>query len=542
MTECTACGDKPKHTAKGFPKAVVEIINPEQLVLLRRVDIPASMGTEEDVPAAIGKYRNVLLVYEANEHIYLYSSDGIPTLLSTDIGDLEHIEEAIRELQGDVETLSSSLSSEITAREVADTALGARIDGVATAIETEETRRISADDALRSSINTVSGNLSAEISARQNADTAIRGDLTTLTGRVTTAEGDIDTIEGKIPNQATAQNQLADKNFVNSSIATNTANFIGTFNSVAELEAYSGTVTNNDYAFVIVTDAQGNTAYDRYKYNGDTEQWMFEYELNNSSFTAVQWAAINSGITSGGVTKLTGLAEIKTVGSNLNLDANGQLSGNYTHFTGATPSTDGAQGLVPAPLAGDDAKFLKADGTWATVNAGPTVVQTTGTSTTDVMSQNATTSMVYNDPSTKQRVRIGDNATALYSTDGIAIGRNAYGAGNRSIAIGAGTNSTDRAETSGDYSIAIGAGAQVRTISTSPRGSIALGAYSVVSGQSGIMNIGSSQTYYGYNNSNYRLLTGLYDPQSAHDAATKGYVDDNIPATFTTNEWNALWA
>ena len=36
----------------------------------------------------------------------------------------------------------------------------------------------------------------------------------------------------------------------------------------------------------------------------------------------------------------------------------------YTHFTGATASADGVQGLVPGPLAGDQAKVLKGDGTW----------------------------------------------------------------------------------------------------------------------------------------------------------------------------------
>lgn len=84
---CTSCGDQPRKD-RAFPSAVVEINNPETLVLFRKVSLPASMGTEEETPASIGKYHNVLLVYEANGHIYLYSSDGIPTLISTDIGDL----------------------------------------------------------------------------------------------------------------------------------------------------------------------------------------------------------------------------------------------------------------------------------------------------------------------------------------------------------------------------------------------------------------------------------------------------------------------
>lgn len=114
-------------------------------------------------------------------------------------------------------------------------------------------------------------------------------------------------IEAKIPSQASSSNQLADKNFVNSSIATNTANFIGTFNSVAELEAYSGPVTNNDYAYVIRTDASGNTLYDRYKYTDATTpaSWEYEYTLNNSSFTADQWAAINSHATEASIGQIS---------------------------------------------------------------------------------------------------------------------------------------------------------------------------------------------------------------------------------------------
>ena len=98
--------------------------------------------------------------------------------------------------------------------------------------------------------------------------------------------------------------------FVNSSIATNTANYISNngepFTSVEQLEAYSGPVTNNDYAFVTGIDSEGNTYYDRYKatVSGSTVTWALEYRLNNSSFTAAQWSAINSGITSALVAKI----------------------------------------------------------------------------------------------------------------------------------------------------------------------------------------------------------------------------------------------
>lgn len=135
------------------------------------------------------------------------------------------------------------------------------------------------------------------------------GATTTNIGQITTNTNAISTINSKIPSQASSSNQLADKDFVNSSIATSTATFRGTFNSVAELEAYSGDKDDNDYAFVTGTDAQGNTYYDRYKYNGTA--WVFEYRLNNSSFTSAQWAAINSGATT------TNISQISTIQSTI---------------------------------------------------------------------------------------------------------------------------------------------------------------------------------------------------------------------------------
>ena len=138
-------------------------------------------------------------------------------------------------------------------------------------------------------------NLSAEVLARQNVDNQLQQGINGLTGDVADLGNDIDSINDKIPNQASSTNQLADKNFVNSSIATNTANFLGTYTSMADIEAIQDP-TNNDYVFLQTTDSAGNNVFDRYKYNADQEEWLFEYELNNSSFTAEQWATINSGI------------------------------------------------------------------------------------------------------------------------------------------------------------------------------------------------------------------------------------------------------
>lgn len=117
--------------------------------------------------------------------------------------------------------------------------------------------------------------------------------------------GSLAALKALIPQAATADNQLADKEFVNSSIATATATFRGTFATLAALEATPA--DRNDYAFWEHKDEAGNTCYDKYTYTGS--EWKFEYRLNNSSFTAAQWGAINSGITGALVTRLSGISD-----------------------------------------------------------------------------------------------------------------------------------------------------------------------------------------------------------------------------------------
>lgn len=103
-----------------------------------------------------------------------------------------------------------------------------------------------------------------------------------------------DQVSSMIPTQASVENKLADKDFVNSSIANSTATFRGTYTS-SDLFPTEG-IDGNDYVFLETADALGNQKYDRYKYSNGA--WVYEYTLNNSSFTEAQWKAINSGITS----------------------------------------------------------------------------------------------------------------------------------------------------------------------------------------------------------------------------------------------------
>lgn len=46
-----------------------------------------------------------------------------------------------------------------------------------------------------------------------------------------------------------------------------------------------------------------------------------------------------------------------------------RIVGTLSDFTGATSQAAGTHGLVPAPAAGEESKFLKGDGTWAVPSA-----------------------------------------------------------------------------------------------------------------------------------------------------------------------------
>lgn len=226
-----------------------------------------------------------------------------------------------------------------------------------------------------------------------------------------------------------------------------------------------------------------------------------------------------------------------------------------------------------------------------TIEESPTVVQTTGTSTTDVMSQNATTGMVFADPGTNTRVSIG-NANAGASA--ISIGPSTYGAGEFSTAVGYQANTyggtgavalgqaararsknavaigynVNQGGDGGQYSVAVGSeakssgwrgvsvgsttttnadasvamGYNASVSSVAANGGVAIGVNAIVSQKGGValgagsnavsqgeFNIGAT-TAYGYNSTTYRLLSGVHDGQGANDAVTVGQVNATIDA------------
>lgn len=198
----------------------------------------------------------------------------------------------------DLQPVWDSISSEAARAAEAEEKLAADLS-------TEVSARKSVVEALQTGID-------AEVARAKEAEDKIIEDASSsfraVDDEIEVLNSSVEAIEDKIPSQASPDNQLADKDYVNSSIATSTATFRGTVDSLDALKALAGDL--NDYAFVEVKDeTTGLTLrYDRYKYSetssAETGNWAFEYTLNNSSFTSDQWKAITSGITSDLVTQI----------------------------------------------------------------------------------------------------------------------------------------------------------------------------------------------------------------------------------------------
>lgn len=62
--------------------AVLQINNPAEYATFHKVDVPIAFGDDTEYPPLNGKYKNVILHYEKNGAVYIYSSDGIPTKLT----------------------------------------------------------------------------------------------------------------------------------------------------------------------------------------------------------------------------------------------------------------------------------------------------------------------------------------------------------------------------------------------------------------------------------------------------------------------------
>ena len=370
--------------------------------------------------------------------------------------------------------------------------------------------------------------------AQQNALNS--GATTTNIGQIATNTSDISTINGLIPSQATTSNQLADKAFVNSSVQTATANFRGNWTDWSDVPSvatdypvdYAGnkTPTVNDY--LVVQDVSDYTLDTlegtwRFKYSGSWADdgksgWLPEYQVNETPLTQAQLDALDSGITAADVTLIgtavqpSDLAAVATSGdysdllntpsiptklSDITVNAGSNITINgdtisatdttYSAFTGADSITAGSSGLVPAPSAGDEGKFLKGDGSWDTIPAGISYTFSTGlTETSGTVVVTDYNKLVKNDATGTGTIAISNNTGSSYNYD-TALGASSRTGGN-SVAIGYDAHADET------YSIAIGSEASI--ISPALTSAIQIG--------------------YGSNDTDNSLNIGFYNNSNTH--------------------------
>lgn len=256
--------------AKECPK--VDCRNKSCKCGLKKVSLPSVLGDDsKDSPIAPknGAYCNTIVVYEYNGHIYIYSKEGIPTLITSGSGG--DYDEIIREIQNELGKTKNNLAKEILDRENADNTLQQEIDGL-----------------------------------------------------------------------------------------KNSPDVVDIVSTYADLEDYDTSTLGNNDIIRVLTDENHDGASTYYRWNSDSQTWTYIGGIGDY-YTKSQVDDL-----------LDTKQDTLTAGANVTINNNviSATDTTYTHFTGATASADGTQGLVPGPLAGDGNKFLKADGTWSNVNAG----------------------------------------------------------------------------------------------------------------------------------------------------------------------------
>lgn len=285
MNNCNYSQSNP-NGLPGLPPQALEVIYKEGPVLFHKATFPASLGDDTRVPPEKLPYRDIILEYEANGHVYIYSSDSIPTKISDGSVSITDLEKALEqlgvqvaELETNVTGLQDKINEEITARQTADANLSTEITEK---VSTEATAREAADNNLQSQVDAIVA-------------------------------------------------------------STDVKDVVGT---KAELEAYdTSTLGNNDIIKVLndesengaITYYRWSTADNKFTLIGETGPYYTKAEANEEFATKAEVGAIDT-------TKLNELADIKTIGENLELTEDGTLNstGGVELYNTFSTAEDGA--------------------------------------------------------------------------------------------------------------------------------------------------------------------------------------------------------
>ena len=390
-------------------------------MIFRKVVIPASVDDDSKNPPKNGAYHNAIVVYEATKNAYIYSSDGIPTMVTTDT---DAIYDAIDEAVGAEANIRSAADNAIWNEIETIEASSDVVDVVGTYAELEayDTSKLKDNDLIKvladetrddaityyrwststdtftyvgsegpyytsSEVDTLLGGkqntLTAGSNIQINGDTISATDTTysVMSGASAGSAG----TSGLVPAPAAGdQNKALKGDGTWGEVASGTIFYMNASESGATRHLYkspdmTGLATMQDIinaneegqVIVRISTAVDPASYsDMYLQNAYVATGDYQMIFLDNRF----YYGFDTTLTSDSTFSFSKreLQDKLTAGTNIQINGNtiSATDTTYTHFTGATALADGTQGLVPGPLAGDQDKFLKADGTWATVSGG----------------------------------------------------------------------------------------------------------------------------------------------------------------------------
>lgn len=352
-----------------LPPQVLQINNQECPTLFHRVTIPAEIGDDETYPPKPGLYRNTLLVYEANHHVWMYSSDGIPTFISDgghgvddyneltnkpsieghelvddssleDIGVIDAIEEALEDYTPTSDLAEVAFSGDYD--DLENTPTIPTVNNATLTIQKEGSSigTFTANSATNTTVNVVETDPTVPSWAKQPTKPTYSYSEITNKPTIPTKTSDLTNDGSDGTSTYVEDNDLA-------TVATS-----GSYNDLSDKPTIPAAQVNSDW------NAASGVAQILNKPSLATVATSGSYDdlIDKPTIPTVNNATLT--ITQNG-------ASAGTFTANASSDTTiGLTDTTYSDFSGATSSAAGAHGLVPAPSAGDEGKILHGDGTW----------------------------------------------------------------------------------------------------------------------------------------------------------------------------------
>lgn len=395
-------------------------------LIFRKVVIPASVADDRVNPPKNGEYCNQLVVYQASGNAYLFSSDGIPTLLTTDVIELANAlkketderKEADTEIWDEIETIeaasdvvdvvgtyaelqaydTSKLKDNDLIKVLADetrddaityyrwstatdtfTYVGAE-GPYYTASETD-TLLSGKQDTLIAGTNISIASDGKTISATDTTYNAFTGATASVAGTSGLVPAPSAGDEGKVlMGNGTWGEGAANTIFYRNSSETGSTRHLYKSPDMTGLVTMQDILDANEKGQVIVrlstsvTPENYSDSYLQNAYVGPNDYQMLF--LNEKAYESYDTTTPSD---SAFIFSRRELQDKLTAGTNVQINGTTISATDtiYSDFVGTDGLVAGTHGLVPAPATTDADKYLKSDGTWATVQGGGGATVTT---------------------------------------------------------------------------------------------------------------------------------------------------------------------